>query len=56
MCRREVDRELHDIRIRIESHTLTEDQAEMIATRAAQKAKEMTKRELIDDAKIEFAW
>lgn len=55
MCRREVDHELRDIRLRLDSHVLTEEQAEAIATRAAQKAKTMTKQELIDDAKMEIA-
>lgn len=55
VCRREVDKELHEIRMRFETHFLTEDQAEDIATRAAQKAKSMTKKELIDDAKMEIA-
>jgi len=55
VCRREVDTELRDIRERIETHYLTEDQAEMIATRAAHKAMPMTRQALIDDAKLEIA-
>lgn len=55
VCRTEVDRELHALRAQLATHTLTEDQAEAIAVRAAQHAKVMTKKELVDDVKIEIA-
>ena len=55
LCRREVDVELHTIRKHLHDYSLTEEQAEAIATRAAMKAKIMTKKELIDDAKLEIA-
>jgi uncharacterized membrane protein (DUF106 family) len=54
-CRREMDKDIHELRLQINTHTLTEAQAEDIATRAAQKAKAMTKKELIDDVKMEIA-
>ena len=54
-CRIEVDKELRAIHERLETHYLTEAQAESIATRAAYKAKDMTRQALIDDAKMEIA-
>jgi len=54
VCRHEVDHELSSIRYQIVTHTISEEQAEEIATRAAHKAKVMTKEELITDAKVEI--
>lgn len=55
VCRTEVDRELSVLKTQIASHVLTADQAEAIAVRAAQHAKELTKKELVNDAKLEIA-
>ncbi|MCU0922557.1 MAG: hypothetical protein MUF16_19900 [Burkholderiaceae bacterium] len=54
LCRTDVDRELAALRAQIAEHHLTEAQAEAIATRAAEKAKAMTKEALIHDAKLEI--
>jgi hypothetical protein len=55
ICRRQVDNDLHELRKQIATHTLSEEQAEDIATRAAKKATVMAKKELLDDVKMEIA-
>jgi hypothetical protein len=51
VCRKEVDRELRFMRDEIEHHKITPEMAEMIATKAAIKAKSM----MTEQIKLEIA-